>query len=98
MLFNWRSAISFNQSILSVSVPNTRVSIPNFSSNLTAPSENISDDWVAKTNGNSITISIPLSRQILVLSHLFSIDISPLCVNEEDTTAIMILFGYNCFI
>ena len=35
---------------------------------------------------------------ILVLSHLFNNEISPLWVNEEDTTDIIVLSGYLFFI
>ena len=38
------------------------------------------------TKGNSITISIPLLRQMLVLSHLFSTLISPRSQNDDDIT------------
>ena len=59
-----------------------------------APLANISEDWVAYTKGSSITKSIPLSKAIFVLSHLFNSEISPLWVNDEEITAIMILLGY----
>ena len=57
LLFIWVSASKINSSNVSLSVPNIILFTFNLFSISMAPLANISDDWVAYTNGNSTTRS-----------------------------------------
>ena len=95
MSFNWVLTIFsiFDKSF--DSLPKAKVSIWSWFKIARAPLAKISADCVAKAKGNSTIMSILFSRLILVLSHLFKIETSPLSVKQELVIRIIIDSG-NC--
>jgi pectate lyase len=89
------------KSVDCVGVPSNTGSVtkPSYSyTALSAAEAKISDDCVAYRVGSSITKSILCSRHILVLSHLFKIEISPRSVKCVLIMAMMIESGYISFV
>ena len=81
-------AILFSVEMSDASIPNEIVSTtPSELKIFIAPSAKFSALEMLYTVGSSITKSTPLSKAILAFTHLFTIDVLPLCTKFPEITA-----------